>query len=130
MEEPRSRGNKQVMFYDYGDVSTCSSFYREYKTIFQKVLALNWPIGYWLYMRVLLDLNFQKLTECSIKKAVLKNFVILTGKHLCWSFFLIKLQVFWPATLLKRGSNTSVFLWILRNFQEYLLWRTSANGCF
>ena len=30
------------------------------------------------------------------KKAVLKNFVIFTGKHLCWSLFLIKtpIQVF------------------------------------
>ena len=34
------------------------------------------------------------------------------------------------ATLLKRDCNTGIFLWILRNFQEYLLWKTSANGCF
>ena len=26
------------------------------------------------------------------KKAVIKNFAILTGKHLCWSLFLIKLE--------------------------------------
>ena len=25
--------------------------------------------------------------RCSIKKAVLKNFTIFTGKHLCWSLF-------------------------------------------
>ena len=30
-----------------------------------------------------------------------------TGKHLCWSLFLIKLQAFRPATLLKRDSNTA-----------------------
>ena len=30
--------------------------------------------------------------RCSIKKVVLKNFAIFTGKHLCWSTFLIKLQ--------------------------------------
>ena len=29
-----------------------------------------------------------------------------------------------PATLLKRGSDTGVFLWILRNIQEHLLNRT------
>ena len=29
--------------------------------------------------------------RCSIKKAVLKNFAIFTGIHLCWSLFLIKL---------------------------------------
>ena len=27
--------------------------------------------------------------RCSVKKVVLKYFAIFTGKHLCWSFFLI-----------------------------------------
>ena len=36
---------------------------------------------------------------------VLKNFANLTGKHLCWNLFLIKLQVSRPATLLKRDSK-------------------------
>ena len=31
-----------------------------------------------------------------------------------------------PASLLKTDSNTGVFLWILRNFQEHLFRRTSA----
>ena len=43
-----------------------------------------------------------------------------------------------PATLLKRDSNTGVFLWSLQNFLEHLFRRTSAssarrtsmNGCF
>ena len=48
--------------------------------------------------------------EAFYKKAVLKNFAILSGKQLCWSHFLIKLQAFRPATLLKRESNTGVFL--------------------
>ena len=34
----------------------------------------------------------------------------------CVSLFLIKLQVFSPASLLKRDSNTGVFLWILQIF--------------
>ena len=34
--------------------------------------------------------------RCSIKKAVLKNFTIFTGKHLCWSLFLTKLQASIP----------------------------------
>ena len=46
----------------------------------------------------------------------LKNFAIFTGKHLCWGLFLIKLPAFSSATLLKKVSNTGVFLWILRNF--------------
>ena len=40
--------------------------------------------------------------SCSVKKAVLKNFANFTGKHLCWSLFLITLQVFRPAILLKK----------------------------
>ena len=39
-------------------------------------------------------------------------------------------QVLWPATLLKRDSNTCIFLWILRNFQERLFWKISTNDCF
>ena len=45
-----------------------------------------------------------------------QDFALFTGKHLRWSLFLTKLQTFMSATLLKRDSNTSVFLWILRNF--------------
>ena len=52
--------------------------------------------------------------EVFYKKAVLKNFTIFTGKYLCWSFFLIKLQALKHATLLKRDSNTGVFMLISR----------------
>ena len=45
-----------------------------------------------------------------MKKAVLKYFAIFTGKRLCWSPFSTKLQALNPATLLKRYSNTGVFL--------------------
>ena len=38
--------------------------------------------------------------------SVLKKFAILIGKHLCWGLFLIKLQTFRSAALLKRDSNT------------------------
>ena len=43
-------------------------------------------------------------------KSVLKNFAIFTGKHLCWSLFLITFQAFKPAA-----------------FQEHLFWRTYEN---
>ena len=33
-----------------------------------------------------------------------------TGKHVCWSLFLIMLQAFRPAILFKRDSNTVAFL--------------------
>ena len=46
------------------------------------------------------------------KIEVLKNFANFTGKHLCWSLFLIKFinATLSNATLLKRDSNASIFL--------------------
>ena len=67
---------------------------------------------------------------CSIKNAVLKNLAILIGKHLCWSLFLINLEVYQLATLLQRDSDANVFLWILWNFYKSLFQRTSVNDCF
>ena len=49
-------------------------------------------------------------SQMFFKIGALKNFTNFTGKHPCWSLFLTKLQALWPATLLKRDSNTSVFL--------------------
>ena len=67
--------------------------------------------------------------KCSTK-IVPKNFALFKRKYLSWNLFLIKLQGWRPVTLLKRDYNSNVFIWILRNFQEHLFWRTSANGCF
>ena len=62
---------------------------------------------------------FQKQPlEVFYGKAVFKILAIFTG----W--------ICRPATLLKRDSNTGVFLWILWNLSEHLFWRTSANSCF
>ena len=38
-------------------------------------------------------------SQMFIKGGVLKSYAIFTGKHLCWSHFLIKFQLFRPATL-------------------------------
>ena len=54
--------------------------------------------------------------RCSLKKDVLKNFPNFAGKRVCWSFFLIKLQAWGPATLLKRDSNTGVSCKISKMF--------------
>ena len=64
------------------------------------------------------------------KICVLKNFAKFTGKHLCWSLLLIQLQTFRPATLLKRDSNTGVFLEILQKFEERHFYRTHLGDCF
>ena len=69
-------------------------------------------------------------SQMFFKIGILKNFTILTGKHLRWSLFLIKLQVWGPSTLLKRDSSTGDFLWILHNFLEQLFYRTSAMAAF
>ena len=72
-------------------------------------------------------------SSCSqvfLKIGVLTNFVIFTGKNLYWSLFLIKLHT-WPTeNLLKRDSNTGVFLWILRNFLEQPFLQNTSGGCF
>ena len=54
-----------------------------------------------------------------------QKFSIFQRKHLCWSLFSIKVQTFRLAILLKSNYKTGVFLWNLRNFKEYLFYRTS-----
>ena len=80
----------------------------------------------------------------SVKKGALKNFVNFSGKHLCWSLFLIKLQAFFELffymigtitqssldTLMHRSSRPEVFckrvfLEILQNSQENTCARVS-----
>ena len=66
-------------------------------------------------------------SQMFLKVVVRKSYAIFTGKRLRWSPFLIKFQSFRPATLLKRNSNKSVFLWILQNlrtvfFIEHIRW--------
>ena len=55
--------------------------------------------------------------RCSVKKDVLKNFAIFTGKHLCWRF-LIKLQAW-------RLQHRIFFVII----QKFLRTRTLKNTC-
>ena len=64
-----------------------------------------------------------------MKKVVLK-FCNIDRKTPVLKSFLIKLQDFKAATLFKWESNSEVFLWILRNFEEDPFWRTPANGFF
>ena len=66
----------------------------------------------------------------SVRKGVLISLRNFTEKHLCWSLFLIKLETFRTATLLKEDFNIGVPLWNLWNSWELLIWRTSADDCF
>ena len=65
------------------------------------------------------------------KEGVLENFAKFTGKHLCQSLFFNKVAGLGLRPYLKRGSGRSVFLEILRNFQEHFFNRTplvAASG--
>ena len=55
-----------------------------------------------------IDLQKQPFIDV-FQRGVLKNFAILIRKHLCWSLFLIRLQAFRPATLLKRDTLKQMF---------------------
>ena len=55
------------------------------------------------------------------KIAVLKRFVIFTEKYISWSLFLIKIQGFMPATLLKRDPKTGVPVNIAKSLRTVLL---------
>ena len=82
----------------------------------RKILVLFSDLHYSEW-RFFLYFNLRKHPlEVFCKKGVLKNFADFTGKHWCWSL-----------VLLKRDSNTGVFLENLRSFQEHLFWRTTAN---
>ena len=91
------------------------------------LLIIHWLL-YNDYLYTYLHLQFWQSRRSRIHKqppeVFLKFFANFTGKHLCWSLFFTKLQAFRPATLLKIGSYTSVFLWNLRNSEEHL------NDCF
>ena len=67
----------------------------------------------------------QKNISHTMRLHWLKNSKASVGAVLWRKLFL----AFRPATLLKRGSNTSFFRWNLHNFQEHLFWRTSVHGC-
>ena len=50
---------------------------------------------------------------CCVAKADIKTFLLLTGKRLCWSLFLIVSEAFRLTPLLKRDPNTGAFLLLM-----------------
>ena len=61
------------------------------------------------------------------KIGVFENFAKFTGKYLCRSHYLTKLQVSRPGTL-KRDSSTGILLCILCNFSAGLIYRTPPDN--
>ena len=81
-----------------------------------------WKFFYFLIINTLNSSEAQKqLPELPHKKALKSfiNFSKFIGKHLCRSLFFNKI-----AGLIKKETDTSVFLWILRNFSQNLFYRT------
>ena len=74
--------------------------------------------------------NFRKSSHqrCPLKKVFLEISQNSKENTCARASFLIKLQVA-PANLLKRDSGTGIFVWILRNFKEYLFHRR-PDDCF
>ena len=59
---------------------------------------------------VIIEVPRRSRSQIFFKIGVIKYFEIFTGKNLWWKLFLIKLYAFRPAALLKRDSNTDIFL--------------------
>ena len=82
-----------------------------YLTFFKAAnLLLYLKVGACKLSLVLSKICRSSCSQMLFKIDILKNFANFTVKHLCWSPFLIKLQVFRPATELKRDSNRDFFL--------------------
>ena len=63
-------------------------------------------------------------SQMFLKIGAFKNFANFTGKHLCWSFVLLKFQTLRPATLLKSNYNTGISCAICGIFKNTLSYRT------
>ena len=100
------------------DISACANIFLELPLTNSSII-LEWiqhqtadhalTFICWLLIHfILLTLNIMmQLLEQNSEAAaagVLKFLADFTGKHLCWSLFLRKLQVFSPAAVLKRDS--------------------------
>ena len=64
----------------------------------------------------------------SFEKAVLKNFSIFTGKHLCWSIFLIKLRPFRLCTFIEIALRLGCFPLNLLHIIQILFPKNTCGG--
>ena len=89
---------KYLNFVFHIEVKTKSN-YKIWNFVFQFLKNMKWHFGYTdcLILNplahksiIIFGSNKCRHLRCSVKKVVLKNFAIFTGKHLCWSLFLIK----------------------------------------
>ena len=76
------------------------------------------------------DIIRSSRSQMFFRIGVLKNFAIFTGKHLCRSLFLIKLQCWRPATLLKRDSTQVFSCEYCKIFKNTFFYRTPLVATF
>ena len=62
-------------------------------------------------------------SQMFFKKSVLKNFASFTGKGLCWSLLLIKLQIRRLENLLRRDSDTAAMRKKYRSSRSQILFK-------
>ena len=73
------------------------------------------------------DRNYRSsLSQIFLKIGVLESFTNFTGKRLCWSLFLIKLQVWKHNNLLRRDSNTGA---VRKKLQKQSFANTLQKRC-
>ena len=80
-------------------------------------------------IKSLLSVKYIFRSQMFYKIGALRKFANFIGKHLCWCPCLVKLQAL-RASLLWRDSTTSLFMWILQNFEEYFFYWTPQGDCF
>ena len=99
----------------------------------QSIILKIYVINFLVHICYQIDDEFKVQKQPPVvffKQNFLKNFAILTGKHLCWSLFLINLQASRIATLLKKGLQhrnfpVSIVTFKKTYFKKHL--RTAAS---
>ena len=85
----------------------------EGKIVFLKRSCFTFIAGILLHCLVLHDIKYTNI-----------------HKKRCWTLFLVKLQAFRPAALLKSGSSAGVFLWMLQTFKNRFFYGTPLVAAF
>ena len=76
------------------------------------------------YIYIYSYLHRSSHSQIFFKIGILKNFSNFTGKHLCRSFFLTKLQT-WGFQLYQKETPTQVF-----SCKIYKIFKNTSSGCF
>ena len=100
----------------------------DWKKRIEKSIFLTLQDTYFPWCGWMATFDWSSHWKCSVKKGIFKNFANFTGKHLCWSFFLIMVPR--VCNFIKKRLQRKYFRVKVPNFLEHLFWRTSGNSCF